>query len=219
MTEKRQARPAGQGTKTRRQRRAPEVVRAAAVHAARQLLLRAGPQAITFTAIAKELGMTHGNITHHFGSVSALHAALVSEMAHDLATSVDAAVHRLRDDGAPPITVVDPLFDAFAKGGAGRLIAWLALSGNLEALEPLFSTVAQAVEALARSEPEPKPGEQRRLAVRQNALVLLAAALGNALIGERLHAAVGLKANALRTVSAADLVLRANAAPEGAPTH
>ncbi|MGH8176300.1 MAG: TetR/AcrR family transcriptional regulator [Steroidobacter sp.] len=193
--------------KTKRQRRSPDVVRNAALAAARKLLLRAGPEAITLPAIAKELGMSHGNLTHHFGSVGALHASLVDQMADELTSAVNSAVAQLRAEAADPIRVVDALFDAFSGNGAGRLISWLASTGNMEALEPLFTTVAKIVRELSRG--APKPGEERELSVRQNALVLIATALGNALIGDRLHAAVGLPAGALNQLSARDLVRRA----------
>jgi AcrR family transcriptional regulator len=194
-------------TKTKRQRRTPEVVRGAALEAARKLLLRAGPEAITLPAVAKALGMTHGNITHHFGSVGALHASLVDQMADELTNAVNSAVVRLRAEEADAIKVVDALFDAFSKNGAGRLISWLASTGSMEALEPLFATVAKIVRELSRG--AARPGEERELSVRQNALVLIATALGNALIGERLHAAVGLPAGELNKLSAKDLMRRA----------
>jgi TetR/AcrR family transcriptional regulator, repressor for neighboring sulfatase len=194
-------------TKTKRQRRSPDVVRNAALDAARKLLLRSGPEAITLPAVAKELGMTHGNVTHHFGSVGALHASLVDQMADELTQAVNSAVVQLRAEEADPIKVVDALFDAFSKNDAGRLISWLASTGSMAALEPLFSTVARIVRELSRG--APKPGEERELSVRQNALVLIATALGNALIGDRLHEAVGLPAGELNKLSAKDLVRRA----------
>jgi TetR/AcrR family transcriptional regulator, repressor for neighboring sulfatase len=193
--------------KPKRQRRAPDVVRTAALEAARKLLLRVGPEAITLPAVAKELGMTHGNVTHHFGSVGALHASLVDQIAQELTVRVTTAVAQLRADAADPVKVVDALFEAFSDNAAGRLISWLASTGDMEALEPLFTAVEKIVRELSRG--EPRAGENRELSVRQNALVLIATALGNALIGERLHAAVGLPLGSLNALSAKDLVRRA----------
>jgi AcrR family transcriptional regulator len=191
----------------KRLRRTPEAVRSAALQAARALLLKSGPESITLPAVAKELGMAHGNITHHFGSVGALHASLVDQMGHEFATAVHSAVTQLRDENADPVDVVDAVFDAFNDTGAGRLISWLASTNNMEALEPWFATVAKAVRELAKG--APKPGEQRQSSVKQTALVLLSTALGNALIGDRLHAAVGLPKGTLNELSAKDLVRRA----------
>jgi AcrR family transcriptional regulator len=194
-------------TKTKRLRRTPEAVRSAALQAARTLLLKIGPEAITLPAVAKELGMAHGNITHHFGSVGALHASLVDQMAQEFATAIHGAVTQMRDENADPVDVVDAVFDAFNDTGAGRLISWLASTNNMEALEPWFATVTRAVKELSKG--VPKPGEQRQASVRQTALVLLSTALGNALIGDRLHAAVGLPKGSLTELSAKDLVRRA----------
>jgi TetR/AcrR family transcriptional regulator, repressor for neighboring sulfatase len=191
----------------KRQRRTPDVVRSAALAAARRLLLRSGPEAVTLPAIAKQLDMTHGNITHHFGSVGSLHTSLVDQMADELTRAVNSAVTQLRAEEADPVKVVDALFDAFSKNGAGRLISWLASTGSMEALEPLFRTVAKIVRELSRG--AARPGDEQELSVRQNALVLIATALGNALIGDRLHAAVGLPAGELNKLSARDLVRRA----------
>jgi TetR/AcrR family transcriptional regulator, repressor for neighboring sulfatase len=203
--------PATKRGTTKRQRRTPETVRAAALVAARGLLLRTGPEAITLPAIATELGMTHGNLTHHFGSVGALHSALVDQMASELAVAVNDAVLQLRAEAVAPIQVVDALFDAFSKNGAGRLISWLAATGNMEALQPLFTSVTDLVRELSRG--AAKRSEDGERALRQNALVLIATALGNALIGDRLHTAVGLPSGTINELAAQDLVRRANQNP------
>jgi AcrR family transcriptional regulator len=193
--------------KIKRQRRTPDAVRNAALEMARELLVRSGPESITLPALAKRLGMTHGNITHHFGSVGALHAALVDQIAHELNSAVNVAVAELRNEQSDTRKVVDALFEAFSNNGAGRLISWLATKGDTEALQPLFAAIAQAVRELSQG--KPRPGEERELSVRQNALVLMATALGNALIGDRLHVAVGLAAGTLNALSAQDIVRRA----------
>jgi AcrR family transcriptional regulator len=198
--------PATKRPAVKRLRRTPEAARAAALDAARSLLLRQGPEAITLPAVANELGMTHGNLTHHFGSVGALHSALVDQMASELASSVYQAVLQLRAEEVAPIQVVDALFGAFSQNGAGRLISWLAATGNMEALQPLFTSVAKLVREL--SESVPGRSDARELSVRQNALVLIATALGNALIGGRLHEAVRLPAHTMHQLAAEDLIRR-----------
>jgi TetR/AcrR family transcriptional regulator, repressor for neighboring sulfatase len=201
-------RPAKKKTsRPKRLRRTPDAVRVEVLRAARKLLLKSGPEAITLPAVAKELGMSHGNITHHFGSVGALHASLVDQMAHEFAAAVSDAVAHLRDESADPIAVVNAVFDAFAAGGVGQLISWLASTSNMKALDPLFSTVTVAVRELAKG--RPRRGEARKQSVQQNALALIAAALGDALIGARLHASVGLPAATLRKLAADEMVRRA----------
>lgn len=198
--------PAIKRPAVKRQRRTPEAARAAALDAARALLLRSGPEAITLPAVANEVGMTHGNLTHHFGSVGALHGALVAQMAAELTGGVTHAVQQLRAEEVAPIEVVDALFGAFSKDGVGRLISWLAATGNMEALQPLFTSVARLVREL--SESAPPRSNARALSTQHNALVLIATALGNALIGDRLHEAVNLSPRTLHQLSAEDLMRR-----------
>jgi AcrR family transcriptional regulator len=196
-----------QESNKKRLRRSPETVRSAALHAARTLLFRAGPEGITMPALAKELGMSHGNLTHHFGSVAALHRALVDQMSQELTTAVHGAVTRLRDAKADPVEVVDAVFRAFDEGGAGQLVSWLASTDNIDALEPMFVSIKKFVRELSRG--SSTTGADRSSTVRQTALVLLCTALGNALIGAQLHEAVGLKPGTLNQVSAKDLASRA----------
>jgi AcrR family transcriptional regulator len=206
--------PATKRCATKRQRRTPQAVRAAALEAARTLLLHHGPEAITLPAVASQLGMTHGNLTHHFGSVGALHAALVDQIASELTDAVNNSVLQLRAEAVAPIQVVDALFDAFSKDGAGRLISWLAATGNMETLQPLFTSVSSFVHKLSQG--VSKRGEDRERSVRQNALLLIATALGNALIGDRLYAAVGLPIGTIKQLAAIDLVRRSRPEPSAA---
>ena len=53
-----------------RERLSPEESRAAALEAARRLLIEHGPQAVTLKAVAAAIGKTHANLLHHFGSAA-----------------------------------------------------------------------------------------------------------------------------------------------------
>src|SRR5258707_5308776 len=119
--------------KTRsRRRRIPSEVRSAALAEARRLLLAKGPNAVTLKAVADALGMTHSNLLHHFGSAAELQSALMSAMVRDLNEAMLDAVTHIEDTPRGPRELVDRVFDAFDKGGAGRLAAWLSLSNNVE---------------------------------------------------------------------------------------
>ena len=59
-----------------RRRLKPDESRAAAIAAARDLLLEAGPQAVTLKAVADRIGRTHANVLHHFGSAASLQSEL-----------------------------------------------------------------------------------------------------------------------------------------------
>src|SRR5215472_3455700 len=114
---------------TPRRRRSPEEARGEALASARRLLIESGPGAVTLKAVADDIGMTHTNLLHHFGSAGELQSELMSAMVRDLAAALMDAVAHLRSDAAAPRALVDMVFDAFDKGGAGTLAAWISLSG------------------------------------------------------------------------------------------
>ena len=70
-----------------RARRSPDESRAAAIAAARGLLLEAGPQAVTLKAVADKIGRTHANLLHHFGSAAGLQAELARSIAEEVAAA------------------------------------------------------------------------------------------------------------------------------------
>lgn len=169
----------------RRRRRSPEEARREAITEARALLLSGGPDAVTLSAVASRIGVTHANLIHHFGSAAGLQSALMGSMVQDLAAAIQEAVLRLRTDEGAPLEVVNAVFEAFSSGGAGRLAAWIALSGDLSHLEPVRVAVQDLVNAI-----ETKIGNQEHLprqAIGSAVLFIALTAFGEALIGEPLR--------------------------------
>lgn len=171
--------------KPRRRRRAPDEARREAVEAARALLLSGGPTAVTLSAVAADIGVTHANLIHHFGSAAGLQSALMGSMVADLGQALETAVTRLRTDDGAPMELINAVFDAFAEGGAGRLAAWIALSGDLTHLDPVRDAVNNLVNAIAE-----KMGDDGEARERIGSAVLFIAlsAFGEALIGPPLRA-------------------------------
>ncbi|MDE2463360.1 MAG: TetR family transcriptional regulator [Alphaproteobacteria bacterium] len=171
-------------TRTVRRRRTPEEARGEILAAARQLLLDEGPDAVTIQRVSAAVGMTHGNLLHHFGSAAELQSDLMAIMVRDLTEALDSAVRHLRSDAAAPRALIDIVFDAFSKGGAGKLAAWIALSHNFDHLDGIQEAVASLVEAIeekfARAE-----GIHHR-AVTSAVLMLAFMAFGDALLGQHL---------------------------------
>jgi AcrR family transcriptional regulator len=188
---------------SRRVRRAPERSRQLALDAAHKLLITAGPTAVTLKSVAKATGMTHGNITHHFGSVTALHAALISRMAEELSTQANEAVMRLRLGEIDAPDVVDLVFAAFVDTGCGRLIGWLSATGEQEALSPVFDALSRSVQTYREGEPSGAVSAERGAG--PIALELLSHALTASLIGERLESATAMPAGSLRSLAVAQL--------------
>src|ERR1700761_2356762 len=90
-----------------RRRLSPEESREAALDAARELLVEAGPQAVTLKAVSARIGRTHANLLHHFGSAAGLQKALIERMASYVTTEIRETVLRERAGEHDPRQVVD----------------------------------------------------------------------------------------------------------------
>lgn len=182
--------------RARNKRNGPRV-REEALVIARRLLLERGPRAVTLANVGHELGMTHANVIYHFGSAADLQSTLMESMIKDLIAALD----KIRADAGAPVIVVDQMFDAFGKGGAGSLAAWIILSGNAARLEP----VRNAVKALVAAIVDQTGDVETARGVHEAVLMMTLMAFGDAVIGpyirdmleERNDAAVGLAARVL----------------------
>ena len=173
----------------KRIRRPATEVRAAAIAAARGLLLADGPGAVTLKAVAAELGMGHANLLHHFGTAAGLQAAVMEAMIAETIARVQHMVAHVRAGEAAPRAIVDLVFDAHDRHGLARLTAWLTSTGEAHRLEPLFAGLADLVNVLESG--APMPADQARRRITDIALLLILTSLGDALIGPTLHAALG----------------------------
>lgn len=176
-----------------RKRLSPGESKAAAVEAARDLLIRDGAAAITLQAVAKRIGRTHATLLHHFGSVAGVHRALAQEIAQNVGNSITSAIGRRRRGEATERDVVDAMFDAFTEQGAGELIGWITLTRQREALQPVIDTIS-AIIADFRDAGDERPMDKVTLG-----LVLLA--IGDSLVGEEIAKATGQPRQAVREIA------------------
>ena len=100
-----------------RKRLSPEDSRAAALEAARDLLLTSGPQAVTLKAVAGRIGRTHANLLHHFGSAAELQSALAGMISDRVTGSIAEAVERARQGTSDSREIIDLTFDALDRFG------------------------------------------------------------------------------------------------------
>lgn len=189
----RQARPA-----QKRRKRLGAEVREEGLAAARKLLLAGGPAAVTLASVGAEIGMSHANVLHHFGSAAGLQSALMGSMINDLTGALDDVVTHLKTDAAAPRSIADRVFDAFDKGGAGALAAWIVLSGEVEHLEPVREAVRELVAAIAAQSDDPGTEERVRGAV----LMMAVCAFGDAVIGPHVRDMLGEPDDAMRALVA-----------------
>ena len=181
-----------------RERLSPQESRAAALEAARRLLIERGPQAVTLKAVAAEIGKTHANLLHHFGSAAGLQAELARYLGERVTSGIAEAVVRARQGDADPREIVDRVFDAFGREGGGALAAWMILSGNRDALDPVLEAIHSLVDQLGK-------GHEHR-PVREMTLALVLAALGDSLLGEAMAGALSLPRDKARALARDQLV-------------
>jgi len=177
-----------------RKRLNSEESRTAALEAARLLLLEQGPQAVTLKAVAAKVGRTHANLLHHFGSAAGLQSELARSIAERVTGSIAEAVARARAGEAEAREVVDGTFDAFDRAGAGALAAWMILSGNRDALNPILESIRALVAQLSVGHEEHHVGE--------TTLWLVLAALGDSLLGASIANALSMDRDTARQVAA-----------------
>ncbi|WP_295192231.1 TetR/AcrR family transcriptional regulator [uncultured Brevundimonas sp.] len=186
--------------RVRRRRRTPDEARLEALAAARVRLLAGGPDSVTLKAVADDLGVTHANLIHHFGSAEGLQSALMGSMVADLSNALDTAIARLRTDDGAPLELINAVFDAFADGGAGKLAAWIVLKGDLTHLEPVRAAVNGLVHAIADKLGDPSNPSRDQLS--SAVLFIAVSAFGDALIGGPLRNMLGQEDDASRKVVA-----------------
>jgi AcrR family transcriptional regulator len=177
-----------------RKRLNPEESRSVALEAARKLLLAEGPQAVTLKAVAAEIGRTHANLLHHFGSAAGLQAELARSIAEKVNGRIAEAVLRARAGEADPRDIVDMAFDAFGREGAGALAAWMILRGDREALNPILESIRGLVGQLTAGHEGHHVGE--------TTLWLVLLALGDSLLGPAIAEALQLDPGTARQIAA-----------------
>lgn len=155
---------------------------------------------MTLKAVGARIGRTHANLLHHFGSAEGLQQALIARMAGEITATIRDAVLGNRAGEPDPRAIVDLVFDAFDRGGAGALASWMILSGNRDALDPILSAVHDLVDELADGAP---PAHRT---IQEETLQLMLLALGDALLGAAMARALDLPRGRARDLAVAMLV-------------
>lgn len=195
---------------TRRTRLTQEESRFAAIEAARAILLSEGPQAVTLKAVAARIGRTHANLLHHFGSAAGLQGALANAIARSVVDSIAEEVENARQGRSDPRAIVDRVYDAFGREGAGALAAWMILTGNRDALDPILATIRDLVAQLTVGH------EDHHVA--ETTLGLVLNAIGDSLLGPAIADSLGLPPESAREL-ATDRLLSRLSHPEFAQVH
>ena len=93
-----------------------------------------------------------------------------------------------------PATLCDGAFDVFGREGAGALAAWMILTGNRDALDPILDSIRALVAQLSAGHEEHH--------VAESTLSLVLSALGDSLLGTPIALALGLSRDTARELAA-----------------
>ncbi len=172
----------------KRIRRTPDEARSLILKAAAARLAEFGLEGLNISGVAKDAGMSHGTVIHHFGSTGAMRKALLAQMTTELlADVIQALAHH-----EPAEKVLERLFKMLSKDGHGKLLAWLAMDqqvGNMDlqasSTKHLFADIIKAITEHTGSQS----------VARQQVLLVAAAALGLGICGDALTNLIGLSAD------------------------
>lgn len=162
----------------RRRRRAPEEVREEILTAAGELIARHGPDGVGLRQVAEAIGVTHGLVTHYFGTYRALARAV---LARENAGHHERIREQIRADAGVPHAdaVIQVLLEALTDEHYVRLWAWSTLhaediettaTGNLRELVDAMQAGLRAV--------LPEPQVPKRDRIESTVLLGLSAAYG-----------------------------------------
>ena len=121
-------------------------------------------------------------------------AELARAIAESVTASIAASVELARTGQADARDIVDQTFDAFDREGAGALAAWMILTGNRDALNPILGSIRGLVAQLSVGH------EAHHVA--ETTLSLVLNALGNSLLGAPIAGALGLEPDVARKLAA-----------------
>lgn len=192
-------------TTIRRRRRQPDELRGEAIAAAKEILVVDGPAAVTLQSVAKALGMTHGSITHHFGTAANLQAAVADLLVEALLLEVRTGTTALKNGTITERDLVDLVFDAFRDTGVAKLIAWLSAYQS-PLLRPLFDRFGRLSNEIALDLESGSAFTEDELPEIIEGVVM--PALSSALIGGELLGALELDSSFTRERVAHDLSFR-----------
>ena len=184
---------------TPRRRRTAEEARHEILAAAQRRLAEGGPEAIRLQDIARDLGISHPTILHHFESREGLLQALARSAMSALNDDVMRAISD-PNRGASPEAVLDRVFETLGESGHARLLAWAALSDRTPSRprsdSPEQQTLRMIADVVHRRLSEEARCAGGRVPAREEAdftvRLVAAAMVGDALIGDVLTRLAGL---------------------------
>ncbi len=179
-----------------RVRRPKDEARALILDACMGLLIDHGPQGVGLVDVARRAGVSHGLVSHYFGSIDALIEAALERYAELQRTLAIEQIESRPDLG--PRAWLEAFFAWASRKETARMVAWSFLSGMITK-EDFFSRRVRGAErvvdaVMARMAADPKGPQLPRADVDFLVLLSLAATHGYALGREGYWPSLGVDA-------------------------
>ncbi|MFE0653899.1 TetR/AcrR family transcriptional regulator [Streptomyces sp. NPDC059534] len=165
---------------TPRRRRTPDQARREILDAATELIARYGPDRVGLRLVAEAAGVSHGLVTHYFGTYGALVRAVLRR---ENEAQRDRVRERIRSDGGTPYAtgMTEVLFETLADERYVRLFAWAGLhADDVGMSSDGLAALVDGIEAGIRAA-LPGPDGPDRARIEAVVLLALSSAYGYAL--------------------------------------
>ena len=140
-----------------RVRRSATDARTAILDATERRLVTSGPGGIRLQDVARDLGVSHPTILHHFGSRERLVEAVITRRVQAMNQEVLLALLGGPQGDAPAVALFERLFAIVGPGGHARVIAYLALDGRVAGADPQsLMPLAEAAQAARLTHRDPE---------------------------------------------------------------
>lgn len=187
--------------KKRRRRLDADVAREMILDVTEKRLAAVGPSGIRLQEVAREAGVSHPTVLHHFGSRAELVKAVIARSLETINAGLVEAINASSGDEAALEAVLENVALALESSGHARVMMWLALEGHrIDPAEAHLGDVVDAAHALRLSRRGGKPNPTRDDTARSIVLATLAL-LATAVIGEPILENAGLEGRARETKS------------------
>lgn len=172
-----------------RRRRTAAQARLEILDVAERQLRAAGPDSIRLQDVAREVGVSHPAILHHFGSREGLVEAVVRRGFERLQSELVRELGTLEPGVEQTAELLERVFRVLGERGYARLLAWLLLS-NRDPSEPSheLETVAMAAHVHRTAQQGRAPFEDTLFAILLAALAMFA----DGIAGDAMRRSAGL---------------------------
>lgn len=190
-------------TAPKRIRRSAEEARRLILDAAEVRLATQGPEGIRLQDIARDVGISHPAILHHFESREGLVRALIRRTSEQLRDKMIEALRGKNGSELEAGELIANVFETLSDRGTARLLSWMMLTGRIGDSEgshhSLMTDIANEIHGLrvrqAEKAREPAPDREDTLFI---AMLTANAAFGDAIIGRQLAEEAGLDQDGIK---------------------